>query len=72
MTDWVRARVPAGHEVTVSREYAKANKLEPVDKPAVDVNGRPLPMKPRINTRKPDAPANDSPATEPAKQEATK
>lgn len=50
MADWVRVRHAATrHEYTVDRAEAEANKdLEVLDKEACDINGRPLPMKPRV------------------------
>lgn len=48
--DWVRVRhAVTRHEYTVDRAEAEANKdLEVLDKEACDINGRPLPMKPRV------------------------
>lgn len=48
--DWVRVRhAVTRHEYTVDRSEAEANKdLEILEKAAIDVNGRPLPMKPRV------------------------
>lgn len=48
--DWVRVRHAATrHEYTVDRAEAEANKdLEIIAKEACDINGRPLPMKPRV------------------------
>ena len=48
--DWVRVRHAATrHEYTVDRAEAEANKdLEILEKGACDINGRPLPMKPRV------------------------
>ena len=48
--DWVRVR-PAvtRHEYTVDRAEVAVNKdLEILEKEASDINGRPLPMKPRV------------------------
>ena len=48
--DWVRDRQDATrHEYTDYRAEAEANKdLEILEKEACDINGRPLPMKPRV------------------------
>lgn len=46
---WVRARMPIGHEVTVQRTVAEAQGMTVLDKPAVDANGNPLPMKPKAD-----------------------
>lgn len=48
--DWVRVRhAVTRHEYTVDRAEAEANKeLEILEKEACDINGRPLPMKPRV------------------------
>lgn len=48
--DWVRVRhAVTRHEYTVDRAEAEANKeLEVLEKEACDINGRPLPPKPRI------------------------
>lgn len=71
MTDWVRARTPVGHEVTVSARAAKSRALAVLDKPAVDTNGRPLPMKPKTNLAPPPGGAVVS-APERTNQEAPK
>lgn len=45
MPDFVRIRAENGYNVTVSKEFAEANGLEPLDPdkfPAVDTVGRPL------------------------------
>jgi hypothetical protein len=45
MPDFVRIRAENGYNVTVSKEFAEANGLEPLDPeefPAVDSVGRPL------------------------------
>lgn len=49
--DWVRVRhAVTHHEYTVDRAEAEASKdLEILEKEACDINGRPLPMKPRID-----------------------
>ena len=63
--DWVRVRHAATrHEYTVARAEAEANKdLEILEKEACDINGRPLPPKPRIEV----APAGgDTPIPPPA------
>lgn len=48
--DWVRVRhAVTRHEYTVDRAEAEANKdLEILEKEACDINGRPLPAKPRV------------------------
>ena len=45
MTDLVRVKGPDGTEYTTSEKAAKVFGAKVVDKPAVDVNGRPLPPK---------------------------
>jgi hypothetical protein len=55
MPDFVRIRAENGYNVTVSKEFAEANGLEPLDPekhPAVDGNGRPLPEEPSTPTAK--------------------
>lgn len=49
--DWVRVRhASTRHEYTVDRAEAEADKdLEILEKEACDINGRPLPMKPRVD-----------------------
>lgn len=48
--DWVRVRhAVTRHEYTVDRAEVAVNKdLEILEKEACDINGRPLPMKPRV------------------------
>lgn len=48
--DWVRVRhAVTRHEYTVDRTEAEVDKeLEILEKEACDINGRPLPMKPRV------------------------
>lgn len=67
--DWVRVRhAVTRHEYTVDRAEAEANKdLEVLEKEACDINGRPLPAKPRIDLAPAggDAPS-DTPIPPPA------
>nr|DAS94696.1 MAG TPA: hypothetical protein [Caudoviricetes sp.] len=67
--DWVRVRhAVTRHEYTVDRAEAEANKdLEFLEKGGCDINGRPLPMKPRIDLAPAggDAPS-DTPIPPPA------
>lgn len=59
MTDFVRVRLPNGHEATFSADYAAGLDLDVLDVPATDVRGRPLPasrrdgrrMKPRTSVK---------------------
>lgn len=53
MTDYVRVQGPSA-EYTVTAESAKKRKLTPINKPAVDAMGRPLPAK--VTGAKPTAP----------------
>lgn len=49
-SDWVRVHIPTiGQDVTMTRAQAKrrGSSVEPLRSAAVDVNGRPLPPKPR-------------------------
>ena len=48
--DYVRVRDTNG-EFTTSRAAAKASGLTALEKEAVDQNGRPLPAKPKVNTK---------------------
>lgn len=53
MTEFVRVKDPGTkHEVTVTKEFADANDLAVLDKPAVDSNGRPLAGKPSVDLPK--------------------
>ncbi len=55
-TKFVRVKDPdTGHEVSVTETFATAFKMTPLDKPAVDANGRPLPGKPKTELPKADA-----------------
>jgi hypothetical protein len=45
MTDLVRVKGPDGTEYTTSEKAAGVFGAKVIDKPAVDVNGRPLPPK---------------------------
>lgn len=46
LTDYVRIRVPeTKHEVTVTALQADVTGVKPLDKPAVDASGNPLPPK---------------------------
>lgn len=67
-TQFVRVKDPGtGHEVTVPRRFAEQNKLEPLDKPALDDNGRPLPGKPHVELEPADGAAGSGdPETDPA------
>lgn len=59
-TKFVRVKDPdTGHEVTVTEAFATAFKLDALDKPAVDANGRPLPGKPKTELPK-SAPKADA------------
>jgi len=60
-TEFVRVKDPGtGHEVTVPRRVAEAEKLTVLDKPALDSNGRPLPGKPHVELAKAPAPKADA------------
>lgn len=74
MTEFVRVKDPTTRaEITLSVEHAAHLGLEPLDKPAVDVYGRPLPAKPsRTATRQvPGDPAPDQPVEKPAATRST-
>lgn len=49
MTDFVRVKLENGSEATLPREFAEANKLEALDKPAVDQRGYALDAKHKAN-----------------------
>lgn len=46
---FVRVKSPNGDEFTVGERAVKALGVTPIDKPAVDINGRPLPPKKNIH-----------------------
>jgi len=45
----VRVKLPNGDEATVGERAVKVLNAAVIDKPAVDHNGRPLPVKPNIH-----------------------
>lgn len=72
-SEFVRVKDPGtGHEVSVTADFAKAYKLEPLDKPALDDNGRPLAGKPRVELAPTDGAAGSgNPETDPATSSTT-
>ena len=64
---FVRIKDPAtGHESTVTEGYAQALSLTPLDKPAVDERGRPLPDKPKTRVAPAAKKTRTAEATAPA------
>ena len=73
-TTILRVKDPdTGHEVTVPARFAEQHKLEALDKPALDDNGRPLPGKPHVELEKAqsDAAGSGTPETDPATSSTT-
>jgi hypothetical protein len=69
MPDFVRIRTESGSEVTVTRQYAAACDVTPLDKPAVDAYGRVLPQKPRVRLARASAtPSAEAPAEAPSRK----
>lgn len=49
MADFVRVYIPESNmDATVSRRFAESVGLQILDKPALNVNGNPLPPKPHV------------------------
>lgn len=65
MSGFIRVKDTAGGEVTVPAAYESAFGLKPLNKPAVDRFGRPLPPKPRANLSRESA---EAPAEAPARK----
>lgn len=66
MPEFVRIRAENGYNVTVSKEFAEANGLEPLDSekhPALDTSGRPLPEEPATPTAEKKAAAAEKEQT---------
>lgn len=50
MPEWVRVKDPVSrHEFTITRDHADSAGLKPIDKPAADTYGNPLPPKHHID-----------------------
>lgn len=66
MSGFIRVKDTSGGKVTVPAGYEQAFGLTPLDEPAVDRFGRPLPPKPRTSPvrESAEAPAEATPSKE--------